>query len=125
MNRDTELNKAFLLAQAIKELRNDEEELQELKAAAFEALLLNPGSGFGDWEQILIEEYATEVVDAFGVDLADSMAALSDLWETPYSDIASGLEYTFSIWAEAFSTDAAVRMYYDMIEERKRIVSAK
>lgn len=125
MNRDTELNKAFLLAKAINKLRNDEEELQELKAAAFEALLLNPGSEFGDWEKILIEEYATEVVDAFGENPADSMAALSDLWETPYNDIASGLEYTFSTWAEALCTDAAVRMYYDMIVERKRIVSTK
>lgn len=38
----------------------------ELQDAAFEYLLLNPGSEFGDWKQGLISDYPTEVVDALG-----------------------------------------------------------
>ena len=97
------------------------EELEELKSSAFEALLLNPGSEFGDWQQELIDEYATEVVDAYGMDPEECMSQLADLWQTPYTDIASGLEYTFSTWAEAFCNVAAVQMYYDMIEKLKNV----
>lgn len=36
--------------------------MDDLKAAAFEYLLLNPGSEFGDWREGLIEQYPAEVV---------------------------------------------------------------
>lgn len=39
--------------------------LDELKAAAFEVLLLNPGSEMADWQQTLVLQYGTEVVDAY------------------------------------------------------------
>lgn len=93
--------------------------LGELKAAAFEVLLLNPGCEQKDWADILVEEYGTEVVDAYGKDPAEAYASLEDLWETPYLDEVSGLEYDFKTWAEAFSTDAAVQMYYDLTEKNK------
>ena len=35
----------------------------ELQDAAFEYLLLNPGSEFGDWSKGLIEEYPADIPD--------------------------------------------------------------
>lgn len=93
--------------------------LDELKAAAFEVLLLNPGCEQTDWANILIEQYGTEVVDAYGKDPAEAYASLADLWESPYFDRNSRLEYDFKTWAEAFSTDAAVQLYYDLTEKNK------
>lgn len=88
--------------------------LDELKAAAFEALLLYPGSEEGDWAQTLVEQYASEVVDAYGGDPEDAYASLEGLWETPYKDPNSGLEHTFSTWAECFCNESSVQMYYDL-----------
>ena len=93
--------------------------LDELKAAAFEVLRLNPGCEQSDWARILVEQYGTEVVDAYGKDPAEAYASLDDLWESPYLDEVSGLEYDFKTWAEAFSTDAAVQLYYDLTEKNK------
>lgn len=93
--------------------------LDELKAAAFEVLLLNPGCEQSDWTNILVEQYGTEVVDAYGKDPAEAYASLEDLWESPYLDKVSGLEYDFKTWAEAFSTDAAVQLYYDLTEKNE------
>ena len=92
--------------------------LDELKAAAFELLLLNPGCDQAEWADILVGQYGTEVVDAYGKDPAEAYASLEDLWESPYLDEVSGLEYDFKTWAEAFATDAAVQMYYDLIERK-------
>ena len=88
--------------------------MDELKASAFEVLLLNPGSDQGDWAQILVEQYGTEVVDAYGNNPDEVYAELADLWETPYLDKNSGLEYKFETWAMAFATEASVQMYYDL-----------
>lgn len=96
-----------------------ENPLDKLKSAAFDVLLQNPGSEFGDWQQTLIYEYSSEVVDAYGCVPEDAVSSLSDLWESPYMDTASGLEYDFSTWAECFCTEASVQMYYDMIEKMK------
>lgn len=95
--------------------------LEELKAAAFEVLLLNPGCEQSDWAKILVEQYGTEVVDAYGTDPAEAYASLADLWESPYFDKNSRLEYDFKTWAEAFATDAAVQMYYDLTEKNRMI----
>lgn len=93
--------------------------LDELKVAAFEVLLLNPGCDQAEWADILVGQYGTEVVDAYGKDPAEAYASLEDLWESPYLDEISGLEYDFKTWAEAFSTDAAVQLYYDLTEKNK------
>ena len=93
--------------------------LDELKAAAFEVLRLNPGCEQSDWAKILVEQYGTEVVDAYGKDPVEAYASLEDLWESPYLDEVSGFEYDFKTWAEAFSTDAAVQLYYDLTEKNK------
>jgi hypothetical protein len=97
----------------------NDDTLDELKVAAFEALLFNPGSEQSDWAKILVEQYGTEVVDAYGKDPAEAYASLETLWESPYLDEVSGLEYTFSQWADAFVTDASVQMYYDLIDKIK------
>ena len=93
--------------------------LDELKAAAFEVLRLNPGCEQSDWAKMLVEQYGTEVVYAYGKDPAEAYASLEDLWESPYLDEVSGLEYDFKTWAEAFSTDAAVQLYYDLTEKNE------
>ena len=92
----------------MREYCTNDETLEELKAAAFEVLRLNPGCEQSDWAKILVEQYGTEVVDAYGKDPSEAYASLEDLWESPYLDEVSGLEYDFKTWAEAFSTDAAV-----------------
>ena len=102
------------LMKAVTEGENYDDTLSELKAAAFEVLLLNPGCEQNDWTNTLVEQYGLEVVDAFGNDPAEAFASLADLWDTPYYDQNSGLEYDFKTWAEAFATDAAVQMYYDL-----------
>ena len=97
----------------------EDEMLEELKAAAFEVLLLNPGCDEGDWAKILVEQYGTEVVDAFGNNPPEVFALLADLWESPYYDHNSGLEYDYKTWAKALWTDASIQMYYDMVSNKK------
>lgn len=116
---DIAFRKMALLMNAAKQANEQDETLEELKAAAFEVLRLNPGCEQSDWANILVEQYGTEVVDAYGKDPAEAYASLEDLWETPYLDEVSGLEYDFKTWAEAFSTDAAVQLYYDLTEKNE------
>lgn len=95
--------------------------MDELKAAAFEYLLLNPGSEFGDWQYGLISDYPTEVVDALGSQPEEVYAALSDLWESDYEDGATGACHSFNEWAEYFATDRSVELFYDLAEARREI----
>lgn len=93
--------------------------LDELIAAAFEVLLLNPGCDQAEWADILVGQYGTEVVDAYGKDPAEAYASLADLWESPYFDRNSGLEYDFKTWARAFATEESVMMYHDMSRNKQ------
>lgn len=95
--------------------------MDELRDAAFEYLLLNPGSEFGDWQQGLIEDYPTEVVDALGNDPADVYSSLADLWEDDYEDTKTGIEQRFSDWALAFATEQSVNIYYELVEAYSRL----
>lgn len=88
----------------------------ELKAAAFEYLLLNPGSEFGDWQQGLIEEYPTEVIDALGDDPSDVYAAIADLWESNYLDPKTNIEQCYSEWSMSFANEYAVGIYYCLVD---------
>lgn len=102
------------------ELRCDS--MSELKASAFEYLLLNPGSEFGDWQQGLIEQYPAEVVDALGTDPEEVYAALADLWDSEeYEDQATGICKRFRDWAEYFATERSVELYYMLVEARAKI----
>lgn len=88
----------------------------ELKEAAFEYLLLNPGSEFSDWRQGLIEQYPAEVVDALGTDPEEAYVGLADLWESDYRDRKTGIEQKFSEWAMAFANEYAVGIYYFLVD---------
>lgn len=95
--------------------------MDELKAAAFEYLLLNPGSDFGDWQQGLIEQYPTEVVDALGTNPPEVFADLADLWETDYTDPKTGMEQKLSEWAMSFANEYSVSVYYFLVDACKKI----
>ncbi len=96
--------------------------MDELKAAAFEFLFLNPGSGFSDWRQGLIEQYPAEVVDALGSDPNEVYPALADLWGTGcYEDAETGECHTFKEWAEYFATDRSIELYNMLIEAKREI----
>lgn len=86
--------------------------MDELKAAAFEYLLLNPGSGFSDWQTGLIECYPAEVVDALGSNPGVVYPELADLWESEYLDPKTGVGQKFSEWASVFATEEATGIYY-------------
>lgn len=95
--------------------------IDELKDAAFECLLLYPGSDFPDWRNNLIEQYPAELVDAYGNDPDEIHSALADLWETEYTDPNTGLYQDFKDWAEAFSNEAAVGIYYHLVEACRKL----
>ena len=118
---DIAFNKMALLMEAIQEVNRRDEAMDELRAAAFEVLLLHPGSDYRSWSDILYEQYTMEVYDAFGEDENVIRPGIAKLWQEEYKDIASGLEYTYSEWAKVFATSEAVQMYYDMIEKLKNV----
>lgn len=111
-DKDKEQRAYEMMRYAVGREEQADETLAELKAAAFEALLLHPGSDRADWEQILVEQYGTEVVDAYGNNPPEVFARLDDLWKTPYYDPASRKEKTYRDWAASFATEAAVNTYY-------------
>lgn len=90
--------------------------MDKLKDAAFEYLLLNPGSEFGDWQQGMIEKYPTEVVGALGNNPYEVFSDLADLWESDYTDPKTGLEQKFSEWAMSFANEHAVGVYYFLVD---------
>lgn len=91
MNEDKDLKKLNMLMNAFNEVKaeeNQEDELDEapdfyadLKEAAWNILHENPGTDFGDWQMMLIEQYPTEVVDALGTNPPEVFAELSDWWD--------------------------------------------
>lgn len=89
---------------------------KELEAAAFEYLLINPGSEFGDWQQGLISDYPAEVVDALGNNPSEVFADLADMWEQEYADPKTGIEQKFSEWAMSFANENAVGIYYYLVD---------
>ena len=85
MSEDRELTKLNMLMNAISEEDIGEEETPDfyadLKEAAWNILHENPGTDFGDWQMMLIEQYPTEVVDALGTNPPEVFAELSDWWD--------------------------------------------
>lgn len=90
--------------------------MEELRDAAFEYLLLNPGSEFGDWQKGLITEYPTEVVDALGNNPVEVYSDLAHLWEADYTDHKTGLEQKFCEWAMSFANEHSVGIYYFLVD---------
>ena len=94
----------------------------ELKEAAWNILHENPGSDLGDWQDLLIEQYPTEVVDALGTNPPEVYAQLSDWWETmDYDDGVLETSYSFRDWAEYFATEQSVELYDLLVEAKRKI----
>ena len=113
------------LVQTLDEMldENNQDFYAELKDAAWNVLHENPGYGFDEWIQTLIDEYPSEVVDALGAELAETYASLADMWDTEdYEDGATGESHSFKDWAEYFATDRSVELY-DMLTEARREIS--
>ena len=130
MSEDKDLKKLNMLMNAFNEVKaeeNQEEELDEapdfyadLKEAAWNILHENPGTDFGDWQMMLIEQYPTEVVDALGTNPPEVFAELSDWWDCmDYDDGVMEIPHTFREWAEYFATERSVELY-DLLVETKR-----
>lgn len=122
MSEDKDLKKLNMLMNAFNEVKteeNQEEELDEapdfyadLKEAAWNILHENPGTDFGDWQMMLIEQYPTEVVDALGTNPPEVFAELSDWWDCmDYDDGVLEIPHTFREWAEYFATERSVELY--------------
>lgn len=137
MNKETEFDKLRMLFGAVKSLDKQEPEREdsnsdeyfcedfnaELKEAAWNVLHENPGYGFDEWRQTLIEEYPTEVVDALGSDPFEASASLADMWDSwDYEDVETGECHTFQEWAEYFATEKSVELY-DLLVDAKREIS--
>lgn len=106
------------------ESQEEEEEAPDfyadLKEAAWNILHENPGTDFGDWQMMLIEQYPTEVVDALGTNPPEVFAELSDWWDCmDYDDGVLEIPHTFREWAEYFATERSVELY-DLLVEAKR-----
>lgn len=100
--------------------------LTELKEAAWNVLHENPGCGFDEWVQTLMEQYPTEVVDAIGSHPAETYATLTDMWETEdFEDTDTEECHTFAEWAEVFATDRSVQLYDSLAEDKREISRLK
>lgn len=124
MGEDKDLDKLRILLNAVKTIEEEEPDFYaELKDAAWNVLHENPGSEYGDWQQALIEQYPTEVVDALGTNPMEVYASLADLWDSvDYEDEATGECHSFKDWAEYFATERSVELY-DMLAEARRKIS--
>lgn len=116
-NEDIAFQKMVLLMNAAKQANEQDETLDELKAAAFEMLLLHPGSSHDEWAAGLIHQCGTELTDVYGSEPKKIHEGLAALWHQPYYDENSGMEYELNKWAEAFATEASVQMYYDLTRQ--------
>ena len=129
MSEDKDLKKLNMLMNAFNEVKAEENQEEEeeapdfyadLKEAAWNILHENPGTDFGDWQMMLIEQYPTEVVDALGTNPLEVFAELSDWWDCmDYDDGVLEIPHTFREWAEYFATERSVELY-DLLVEAKR-----
>lgn len=124
MSEDKELDKLRFLLNAVEAIDEDEPDFYgELKQCGWNVLHENPGYGFDEWVQTLMEQYPSEVVDAIGSHPAETYASLADMWETEdYEDEATGECHTFKDWALYFVSDHSIELY-DMLAEAKREIS--
>lgn len=115
---DIAFKKMALLINATRKARRQDELLDELKASAFEVLLLNPGCTPETWATILERRYGMELVDAFGTETSKIRQSLTAMWGKPYTDPVSGLRHTFEDWAKALATEESVGMYYELTSRK-------
>ena len=129
MSEDKDLKKLNMLMNAFNEVKAEENQEEEeeapdfyadLKEAAWNILHENPGTDFGDWQMMLIEQYPTEVVDALGTNPPEVFAELSDWWDCmDYDDGVLEIPHTFREWAEYFATERSVELYDLLVEAKK------
>ena len=121
MCENRELDKLRILLNAVEAMEEEDPDFfAELKEAAWNVLHENPGFGFDEWVQTLMEQYPGEVVDAIGSHPDETYASLADMWETEdYEDETTGECHSFKNWAEYFATDRSVELY-DMLAEARR-----
>lgn len=114
------LDKLRILLNAVETAEEEPDFYAELKDAAWNVLHDNPGYGFDEWVQTLMQDYPTEVVDAIGSHPAETYASLADMWDSEdYEDAETGECHAFKDWAEFFATDRAVELY-DLLVDAKR-----
>jgi hypothetical protein len=92
----------------------DEELFNELHHAAFEVLLLHPGTTRDTWVQTLMEQYPTEVTDALGTDTETTCERLEKMWDEDYTDTA-GETRSYADWAALFATENDISNYFKTI----------
>lgn len=92
----------------------NEELMNELRHAAFEVLLLHPGTTRDTWVQTLMEQYAMEVTDALGTDEETTRERLNKMWGEDYTDTA-GETRSYADWAALLATENDVSNYYKTI----------
>lgn len=95
---------------------------QELKEAAWNVLHENPGSDYSDWEQTLLKQYPTEVVDALGTSPEDAFAQLADWWESEkYEDENTGISETYQGWSLIFANEKSVMVFDELARLKLKI----
>lgn len=96
--------------------------MQELKMAAWNIVRENPGIEVQDWIEMLIKQYPSEVVDAFGSNPFEAFPLMEDFWDcNDYEDPETGECRTFADWSEYYATDPdALRDRLDSANERIR-----
>lgn len=116
-----ELDKLRILFNAVQSIDEEEPDFyEELKQCAWNVLHENPGYGFDEWVQTLMEQYPSEVVDAIGSHPAETYASLADMWDAEdYEDMETGECHAFKDWAEYFATDRSVELYNLLAEARR------
>lgn len=113
--------KMAMLMKAVTEANEQDDTLEELKAAAFEVLLLHPGCTYNEWATILTEQYSTELIDAFGTDPKKIASSIADMWDSEkYEDENTGDRHTYKEWAEYFATECSVELYGKLAEAKAK-----
>ncbi len=122
-DEERDLKKLQILLNAVEAMEEEEPAFYaELKEAAWNVLHENPGFGFDEWVQTLMEQYPSEVVDAIGSHPAEAYASLADMWDTEdYEDEETGECHSFKEWAEYFATDQSIELYDLLGEARAKI----
>lgn len=126
-NKNIKLDKLRILLNAVEANKEEEPDFYaELKEAAWNVLHENPGYGFDEWQQTLIEQYPAEVVDALGSHPAETYALLAELWESEdFEDVLTGESHPFQEWAEYFATDQSVKLYDLLADAKREIINFK
>ena len=119
---DKELEKLKLLMHAMRSADNAEplEWEQELRIGAWLLLHNRPGYDKDKWLQELSSQYPTEIIDTFGTNETQALAALANWWESEmYKDEHTGLCETYEDWSRIFANEKSVRVYDELARKTR------